>query len=45
MTTRKVALRNKIKKKGNKILWDEINKTYPKKLLRKRIKLYQELKL
>jgi hypothetical protein len=32
-------------KKGNKILWNRINKVYPNKLLRKKIKLYRELKL
>jgi len=42
---KKVSLKNKIKKKGNKRLWDKINKIYPKKSLIKRIKLYQELKL
>jgi hypothetical protein len=31
--------------KGNWETWEQINKLYPKKPLRKRIKLYQDLKL
>lgn len=35
----------KIIEKGNAELWEEINKQFPKKSLKRRIQLYQDLKL
>ena len=37
--------KNKTVKKGNEKLWKEINKQYPKKSLKRKIQLYQDLKL
>jgi hypothetical protein len=40
----KIKTKNMIEKENPEI-WEEINRLYPKKPLRKRIKLYQDLKL